>query len=76
MPNYTIRNLPPRLIPMVRARAKAEGITIDAVILRALGAYIGSGTPGRAGAEARAKTLTPSQRSEIARKAAAARWDK
>ena len=31
---------------------------------------------GKAGGQARAEKLTPAQRSEIARKAAAARWEK
>jgi hypothetical protein len=76
MPSYMIRNLPAGLIPRAKARARSEDTTLDAVLLRLLESYADAGTPGRAGAEARANSLTQDERSAIARKAAEARWGK
>ena len=50
------------------ATTEFEGKNLAAVVLGRLG--------GRKGGKARAKKLTPEQRSEIARKAAQARWQK
>jgi hypothetical protein len=49
----------------------ATGQTVDAVE-----AHPGQEKGGKVGGKARAKSLTPDQRSEIARAAAAARWKK
>jgi hypothetical protein len=51
----------------VRAKAIAEGKNPAAVLLGRLG--------GLKGGKARAKKLTAQERSEIAKKAASARWD-
>jgi len=50
------------------ATADFEGKNLAAVVLGHLG--------GKKGGKARAKKLTPEQRSEIARRAAQARWQK
>ena len=66
-----IQNVDERGLSLLRAAFEAgfeAGNTPDAVALGRLG--------GQKGGKARAAKLTPEQRSEIARKAASARWAK
>jgi hypothetical protein len=78
MSSYMIRDLPPGLISRAKARAREEDTTLDVVLLRHLERYAEHGDPhaaaGRIGGAARAATLSPERRREIARKAATARW--
>lgn len=76
MASYTIRSLPPGLIPRARARAKADATTLDAVLLRLIESYAEQGAPGSAGAKARSASMSNERRAEIARNAASARWNK
>jgi hypothetical protein len=76
VPSYMIRNVPSGLIPAAKSRARNEATTLDAVLVKLLESYAAAGTPGRAGAEARANSLTADERSAIARKAAETRWGK
>jgi hypothetical protein len=76
MPSYMLRDLPPGLVQRAKARAREEGTTLDAVLRRMLEVYVESGRPGVAGGEARADRLSAEERSDIARKAAEARWKK
>lgn len=77
MSSYVIRHLPPGLIAEAKARARETGTNLDAYLIRAI-AELAEGTDraaaGRQGAAARAASLTPEERTNIARQAAQARW--
>lgn len=74
MPERSSKEEIPKDINVLAARivegatTEFEGKNLAAVILGSLG--------GKKGGRARAKKLTPEQRSEIARRAARARWQK
>lgn len=80
MASYMIRALPPGLIRQAKQRARDDDTTLDTVLVRYLTAYAAQGDPhaaaGRLGGAARAATLSPERRSEIARGAALARHGK
>lgn len=77
MSSYVIRKLPPGLVAEAKARARAEGLSFDAYLIQMI-AEFAAGTDraaaGRQGAAARAASLTPEERTNIARQAAQARW--
>lgn len=68
-----IRGLPAGLVGHAKARARADDTTLDAVLITYLARYAEQGPPGLAGAQARAASLSPERRSEIARIAVRAR---
>ena len=74
VPSYTIHDLPPGLVSRAKARAKSDDTTLDAVLATFLAFYAENGPQGRAGGQARAESLSPEERSAIAKKAAEARW--
>ena len=77
MSSYMIRQLPPGLIGRAKAKAREQGETLDAILIATLEAYCDGKMPsqwGARGGHARAASLTPDERSAIARKAAETRW--
>ena len=77
MSSFMLRHIPPGLVARAKDRARANGTTLDSALLVWLEAYA-EGTDnvsaGRRGGAARAASLTPDRRAEIARQGAEARW--
>lgn len=69
-----LRGIHAALIARARARARTDGTTLNAVILRYLETYAEYGSPQAAGARAVNAARTADERSTAARRAAAARW--
>jgi hypothetical protein len=77
MSSYMLRGVPPGLVARAKDRARANGTTLDSALLEWLESYA-DGTDrasvGRKGGAARAASLTPERRAEIAKQGAEARW--
>lgn len=72
-----IRNVPPGLVAKAKAKAKEWGGTLDNVLIAAMQDWANGKSPqqmGSSGGHARAASLTPEERSAIAKKAAETRW--
>jgi hypothetical protein len=74
MPSYMLRGLPPNVVARAKAKAREAGTTLDDVLIAFLETYAEHGSIASSGGHARALSLTPEQRTTIARKAAQARW--
>jgi hypothetical protein len=74
MSSYMIRHLPPGLIRRAKDRARQDGTTLDALLLRYLTIYDAQGNPQAAGARAVNAQRTGAERREAASRAAQARW--
>jgi hypothetical protein len=76
MLSYVLRALPDGLILRAKQRARADGTTLDAVLLRYLETYAEHGNPQAKGARAVNASRTPQDRRDAARRAAQTRWDR
>lgn len=80
MATYTLKGINKTLLESAQSKAETEGDNLNAVIVAAISAYVTGHSPAAAfaarGGVARARALTFSERSTIARNAANARWGK
>lgn len=74
MATYALRGLTSDLVARAKARAREDGTTLDAVLIRYLQTYAEHGSPQSSGGHARKLSMTAEARSESARRAADARW--
>lgn len=79
MASYMIRGIPDGLVATAKARARADGTRLDAVLIGAMLRFAQGMTPaaelGAKGGAARAANMTEAERSESAKRAASARWE-
>lgn len=69
-----VHGIDPAILRQAKARAEAAGESLSSVVRRLLARYAASGDTASAGGQARAQSLSPERRREIAQRAAAARW--
>lgn len=69
-----LRGLPAGLVARAKAKAREANTTLDAALIAFLETYAEHGSIQSSGGHARALSLTPEERADIAKKAAKARW--
>lgn len=74
MPAYNIRHLDAETIAAAKERAQAAGTSLDAVLRAYLIDYAAGHCQQQSAGRARAASMTRKQRSELAQRAAIARW--
>jgi hypothetical protein len=67
-------DIPADVLASAHARAREDGTTLDAVLTWYLGFYACHGSMQSSGGHARKLSMSAKERSDAARKAAAARW--